>query len=123
MNNLPIIEAEVTFIPETEGGRKTPPSFLSDCSYRPHIVIGDPNQRQAILDGNFINEIYLGVAFKSNQENIEFNKPFLAELVLMHYPNPIYESLVPGITFTIREGAQIVGYGQVKRLHIHETTT
>ncbi len=120
MNKFPYIEAEVTFIPKTDGGRETLP-FFSGCTYRPHIVVGDPNQRQAILDGNFIQETYLGVAFQASEENLEFNKSFLAELVLMHYPHPEYESLVPNTTFTIREGAQIVGYGQVKRLLINET--
>jgi hypothetical protein len=48
-----------------------------------------------ISTGNVITETYLGVAFQSSQESIEFNKPFIAQLVLMYYPHPIYESLVP----------------------------
>ncbi len=45
-----------------------------------------------------------------------FSKPYLVELALIYNPHPAYESLVPGATFTIREGAKVVGYGQVKRL-------
>ena len=115
MNELFSIEAEVTFIPKAEGGRETIPT-LSGGVYRPHLVVGDPNQRQAIVVGNEIQETYLSIAFQSSSEKVEFNKPFLAELVLMHYPHPIYDSLVPNATFTIREGAQIIGYGQVKGL-------
>jgi hypothetical protein len=33
--------------------------------------------------------------------------------MLMYWPHPVYESLVAGATFTIREGAQVVGYGRV----------
>jgi len=119
MNTVAHIEAEVTFLPESEGGRATPPVSLSADSrgsYRPHIVVGDPNQRQAILIGNEIQETYLAVAFVSGSEHVEFSKPYLVELAMIYNPHPAYESLFPGATFTIREGAKVVGYGQVKRL-------
>lgn len=116
INKFPYIEAEVTFIPKSEGGRETIPE-LSGCTYRPHLVVGDPNQREAIVGtGNEIQETYLGIAFQSGLKNAEFNKPFLAELVLIYFPHPIYDALVPNATFTIREGAQIVGYGRVRKL-------
>ena len=34
---------------------------------------------------------------------------------LMYYPANRYERLQPGATFTIREGAKVVGYGKVLR--------
>ncbi len=34
----------------------------------------------------------------------------------MYWPHSAYESLVPGATFTVREGAQVVGYVQVMRV-------
>jgi translation elongation factor EF-Tu-like GTPase len=116
MNQQARIEAEITFLPESEGGRIMPPGILSGGIYRPHLVVGDPNQRRAIVEGNEIRELYLGVAFLSESENIEPGKSFLAELALIYYPNPIYDALVPGATFTIREGARIVGYGCVNRI-------
>jgi hypothetical protein len=116
MNQLARIEAEITFLPESEGGRKEPPATLSGGTYRPHLVVGDPNQRQAIIIGNVIQETYLGVAFISGPDKIISGEPFLAELVLMYWPHPVYESLVPGATFTMREGANVVGYGQVKKM-------
>lgn len=107
--------AEITFIPKSEGGRSTPPILDNDCQYRPHIVLGDPNLRKPILRGNEIIETYIGVAFRSYQSDVEFNKPFDAELVLI-YPQPIYEeSIVEGAAFTVREGGSIVGYGKVTR--------
>jgi hypothetical protein len=32
----------------------------------------------------------------------------------MYWPNVSYDSLVPGATFTVREGPHIVGFGIVK---------
>jgi translation elongation factor EF-Tu-like GTPase len=113
MNKLARIEAEVTFLPASEGGRREPPALLSGGGYRPHLVVGDPNQRRAITIGNEIQETYLGVAFLSGPEKVELGESFIAELVLLYWPHPVYESLVPGATFTIREGAQVVGYGRV----------
>jgi hypothetical protein len=117
MSEMTYIEADVTFFSKSEGGRNTLPT-LSGCVYRPHIVVGDPNQKQAILNGNEIQESYLGVAFQAGDENAEFDKSFPAELALIYYPHPIYDSLVPDATFTIREGAAIVGSGKVKKLCI-----
>jgi hypothetical protein len=85
-------------------------------SYRPHVVVGDPKQRQIIAAGNFIQETYLGVAFLSGPEKFEAGESFLAELALIFYPHPAYDSLVPGATFTIREGPVVVGFGEVKRV-------
>ena len=65
MNELARIEAELTFLLESEGGRKEPPQLLSGGQYRPHLVVGDPNQRQAVTIGNETQETYLGVAFVS----------------------------------------------------------
>jgi len=119
MNQLPLVEAEITFIPELEGGRATPPLLVwSDGSYRPHIVIGDPNQRRAVMVGNEIQETYLGILFKSGPTSVEFNESICAKFYLLYYPHVAYESVVPGATFTIREGARIVGFGQVMKLSV-----
>ncbi len=114
MDELVRIEAEVTFLSKSKGGRETIPALFG-CHYRPHIVIGNPNQRQAVVIGNEIQETYLGVAFLSSSKEVQFNESFLAELILMFYPHPAYESVIPDATFTIREGHIIVGYGKVKR--------
>jgi hypothetical protein len=117
MSELARIEAEITFIPASEGGRLNPPLLVSSGgSYRPHIVVGDPKQRRAIIVGNEIRETHLGVAFLSGPERVEAGEPFLAELALIFYPHPAYDSLAPGVTFTIREGPKVVGFGEVKRL-------
>ena len=51
------VEAEITFLSPSEGGRTDPPILLSpNGTYRPHIVIGNPNQRKAITVGTEIND-------------------------------------------------------------------
>jgi len=108
-------EAEVTFIPKSDGGRSTLPLLDLDYSYRPHIVMGDIGQRKAIMEGNYITEPYIGVAFRSSPEKVEFDKAFPAKLALV-YSHPDYaEMIVEGATFTLREGALIIGYGVVTR--------
>ena len=117
MYQLARIEAEVTFLPKPEGGRMGPQLLVSQTgSYRPHIVVGDPKQRRALTAGNVIQETYLGVAFLSGPERFEAGEPFLAEIALIFYPHPVYDSVVPGATFTIREGTVVVGFGEVRRV-------
>ena len=119
MNELPLVEAEVTFIPESEGGRRTPPLLVFvGGSYRPHIVVGDPNQRRAVLVGNEIQEAYLGILFESGPTRVEFDESVFAKFYLLYYPHVAYEVVIPGATFTIREGARIVGFGRVIKLSV-----
>ncbi|HLA95630.1 MAG TPA: hypothetical protein VK612_07910 [Pyrinomonadaceae bacterium] len=113
MKEIYCIDAEVTFISASNGGRKTLPSILG-CVYRPHIVIGDPEQRQPNLtDGNYIEELMLGVCFVSGPSIIEFKKKFIAQMGLIYWPSESYDSVISGATFTIREGGTIVGFGRV----------
>lgn len=115
---LPLVECQVTFLPASEGGRSRPfrPEALSGDKYRPHLVIGDPNQRRAIVaDGNHLTEQYIGVAFHSGPTVPVAGVPMITSITLMYFPHPMYEALKPGTTFTVREGAQVVGYGSVCR--------
>ena len=82
--------------------------------YRPHVVGGDPHQRKALFVNNVAQEHYLGVAFVGAPANVAANESFVAELALLYWPNVSYDSLVPGATFTLREGPHIVGFGTVK---------
>ena len=113
--DLPVIECEITFLSEREGGRKRfGNGMLSGYQYRPHLVVGDINQRKAILDENkFGMEEYLGVAFFDGPEIIEPDIVIKVSMVLMYFPNVNYEKLIPNATFTLREGAKVVGFGSV----------
>jgi hypothetical protein len=110
MNDLPTIRASLTLLPELARGRST-----SLRGYRPHIVIGPPDQRQAKMAGNTSVERYQGVVFMDEHLSIEPGKTVEVTLALMFYrePDVLYEDVVPGATFTVREGPNIVGYGTV----------
>ena len=113
MPELAHVEIEVTFIPSSEGGRAIWPAMFTGGGYRPHLVLGDPNQRQAIMEGNYILETYLAIAFWQGPDRVEEGVPFICDVVLMGYHHPCYDGVRPGATFTVREGAKIVGYGVV----------
>jgi hypothetical protein len=112
------IECSVVFLPEKEGGRTYPllPGALSGDSYRPHLVIGDPAQRLAIVtDHNRSVEEYIGVAFHQGPPVPHIGTEMTTVLKLIYFPHPMYDGLKPGTRFTMREGPQIVGYGTVRR--------
>ena len=110
MNEIPTIRASLTLLPDLERGRNT-----LWRGYRPHIVIGRPDQRKAKMEGNTIVERYQGVVFMDEYLTIEPGETTEVTMALMYYhePNVLYEDAVPGATFTLREGASIVGYGTV----------
>jgi translation elongation factor EF-Tu-like GTPase len=117
MSACPTIEVDVTFLSISEGGRQHPLYFGAyPGQYWPHLVVGDPKQRKAIVrDGNVLIEEYLGVTFLDGPEVIHPGDSFAAKLSLMYHPDVDYSAVVPGATFTIREGGQIVGFGRVTR--------
>lgn len=114
MMKQPRITAQITFLPADEGGREPLPNDLSNGQFRPHVVVGDPAQRKALLANNVAQENYLGVAFVGGPAGAVAGEPFFAELALMYWPNVSYDSLVPGATFTLREGPYIIGFGTVQ---------
>lgn len=114
--DYPFIDARLTFLPPSEGGRSQLNMKLSGFVYRPHIVIGNPAQREAIVGpDNVLLETYYGVAFAQGPEHVESNVPCHVRMMLMYWPDVTYDSVVPGTTFTLREGGTIVGFGEVTR--------
>jgi len=111
------IEAEVTFLLANEGGRSTPLQLdHPHAFYRPHVVVGDVRQRQAIVGSNrVLSEEYLSVQFRRTPLVLAPGQSATLWMDLMYYPANTYERLQVGATFTIREGPNVVGYGQVLR--------
>lgn len=97
----------------TEDGGRSQPAWDTN-KYRPHIVIGDRDQKEAVLatDGRTLIEDYLPVVFTGEGQVMEFGKEWLVELRLWN-PGADYSGLVTGATFTIREADRIVGSGEV----------
>ncbi len=111
-HDKPTVEAVVTFLSRDEGGRQSP-AFAS-TQYRPHLVIGDPGQRDTPIDENgYPREDYLGVAFEGSGKPMEAGVPQKIRLVLMYHPHVDYSALEAGTTFTIREGHRVVAFGQI----------
>lgn len=114
MTQTPRIIASITFLTKDEGGRSQP--VYANQDYRPHIVIGDPNQREALVDeNNRILEHYVGVCFGGNAgEELVPGITQSVSLTLTSHPNVDDSAVQPGATFTVREGGKIVGYGVVE---------
>ena len=108
------LKVKVKFFSVENGGRQQlPEDLLAIGTYRPHFVVGDPEQQEAIVDkNNTSQENYLGVVFISQVGALKEGKEIEA-VVTAVYPEVDYSSLVSGATFTIREGQNIVGNGKV----------
>jgi hypothetical protein len=78
----------------------------------PHVVIGEPSQREAhISPNNVVTEQYLGVWITDAPVELLPGKPSEVNLTLMYWPAEKYEGLVPGATFTVREGPNMLDLG------------
>jgi hypothetical protein len=112
-----MIEVAVIFHPRGPSARETAAPDLSGLRYRPHIVIGDPTQREARLksDGRTIDEDYLGIAFSAGPKAVAVGDEVVAEAALVYWPDVDYSKVVPGSTFTVREGSAVVGHGRITR--------
>ena len=108
------LRVKVKFYSEENGGRnQLPEDLLSVGTYRPHFVVGDPEQKKAIVNENNVGqEVYLGVSF-SSQEGALKPEHEINAVVSTIYPDVDYSALVTGATFTIREGQKVVGNGKV----------
>jgi len=80
----------------------------------PHIVVGDPSQCEAkVCEGNIITEEYLGILITDAPDELAPGSNADLTLVLMYWPDETYSNVVPGATFTLREGPKVVGFGEV----------
>jgi len=102
---VPSVRAIITLLPDLEH-----PRWPNRERYMPHVVVGDPAQREAKILGNTITEHYLGVLLADGPDEIPPGGGAEVTLRLMYWPDEIYEQLVPGATFTIREGPKIIGF-------------
>ena len=102
---VPVVQAEITLLPELSRGRQ----LLNSGQCRPHIVIGPQSQRVAICNGNVCTEKYLGVMFVGGPDAIGPGESAKVTLALMYFPEEPYSEVGPGATFTLREGPDVVG--------------
>lgn len=104
----PVITAEVVFLRGDEGGRSGPPIFDRQHRYMPHVVIQSRDVRRSRTGPDGVNrEPYHGVAFLGGPSNYVAGNTGHFVLELMYYPDVSYADVVPGATFTIREGGKV----------------
>ena len=89
------------------------PRWPNKGRYMPHIVIGDPLQRTALVSGNQLIEHYLGVWVQDAPDEWRPGETNEVTFALMYWPEEQYTDVAVGATFTLREGPKIVGSGQI----------
>jgi hypothetical protein len=55
----------------------------------------------------------LGVTFTGDGQELSVGVEHSVTLLLVYFPDVDYTGLIPGATFTIREGGKVVGFGEV----------
>ena len=92
------------------------PRSIRERHYWPHLVVGDPAQREALVgEGNVLVERYLGVCAWSGPDQVLPGEQAEVVFALPYgtQEDNLYAELTPGSTFTIRDGSKIVGSGCV----------
>ncbi len=113
------VVANVTFLTEEQGGRKRP--AWNSREFRTHVVVSDPGQHEVNTaeDGRTLTERHLHACLDGDGEELTQGIENEVLLVLACYRAVENERLVPGATFTLREGGRIVGHGRVVQGPIH----
>ena len=112
--NSPTAAVEVVLLRTEEGGRRRPPKVNQPGYYRPHFVVQDRDVRVAKLGkSSDARDEYLGVTFVEGPKEMAFGESARCTVALAYFPDVSYSKLIAGATFTIREGAQVVGHGVV----------
>ena len=107
LKQVPSVRATMTMLPDKM-------RYPNRARYMPHIVLGDPSQREAVIGPkNTIAERYLGVVVSDAPDELVPGESVEVALQLMYWPEEQYEGVVPGATFTLREGPTIIGFGTI----------
>ena len=108
MSEFPIVIAKLTLLPTLERPRST-----GWREYRPHIVVEPLAPDIATMRANMTTDRYQSVVFFDAYLTIAPGETAEVILGLWAYPDNQYENVVPGATFTLREGPHIAGYGTI----------
>jgi len=104
---------------ESEGGRHTPITVAAYRGfYRPHIVIEERANRVAkieIIEGRKrVADLYQSVGFWEGPHPLPIGQSVPITMILFYAPDQYdYPNVIAGATFTLREGAKIVGHGVI----------
>lgn len=110
---FPIVTAEIRFLTEREGGRRTAIDFASGVIYRPHLVVQDRTIREVKKDGNRSTEYYVAMTFVKGPKDYRNGEAGSFRFYCPYGARPEHPDLNPGTEFTVREGGKIVAGGIV----------
>jgi len=105
---FPMVQATLTLLPTLDRPRNT-----GSRGYRPHIVIEPLTPDIATMRANVLTDRYQSVVFLDEYVSIAPGQTQEVLLGLWAYPDNQYENVIPGATFTLREGPHIAGYGTI----------
>ncbi|MEM9413379.1 MAG: hypothetical protein AAGA30_19880, partial [Planctomycetota bacterium] len=108
-----IVTAEIRFLTENEGGRRTSIDLSGDSLYRPHFVVQNRMNRKVKMDGNKCTELYNAMTFISGPENYVNGNSDTFCFYCPNWDQTDHPDLNTGTEFTIREGGKIVAGGTV----------
>ena len=108
-----VVTAEIRFLTEEEGGRRTSIDMDIAALYRPHFVVQDQTTRKAIMDGNAAVEPYIAMTFIDGPKEYRNGESGVFRFYCPYWMHPQHPALDAGTEFTIREGAKIVAGGTV----------
>jgi hypothetical protein len=106
--HLPSVRARITMLSTLECSR-----WPNRGYNMPHFVVGDPSQSEAKVCENTITEEYLGILITDAPDELAPGNNAELTLVLIYWRDETYSNVVPGATFTLREGPKVVGFGEV----------
>src|SRR2546425_10377698 len=106
---IPMLETELTLLSAEEGGRRWPLDLSHrDAFYRPHLVVGDPGQRHALVDANGVStEEYLGVQFVPADLKLAPGDSATIRMQLIFYPACTYDRLTVRPSPSVRAGLSL----------------
>ncbi|WDI43194.1 hypothetical protein [Bremerella sp. P1] len=110
---FPVVTAEIRFLTEREGGRRTSIDPSSGKIYRPHFVVQNRTTRKAKMDGNGCTEQYFAMTFIDGPKNYTNGESGLFRFYCPYWTHPEHPDMVAGTQFTVREGGTIVAGGTV----------
>jgi hypothetical protein len=99
------VEALLTMLPATKGGRASPiypRGVAAGSHYMPHFRVGETGE-------------YLGVAFVGGPECLSPGESAIVTVTLFYAGRVDYSQLVPGASFSVLEGNRVVAHGEVLR--------
>jgi hypothetical protein len=89
-HKVPSVKATLTMLPDKV-------RYPNRARYMPHIVLGDPSQREAIIGPkNTITERYLGVLISDAPDELAPGRSIEVSFQLMYWPEERYEGIAPG---------------------------